>query len=326
MSSTPPLGPRAPDGADAGDARSGADAGDAPDSKGETPSPRGTRPLDDTRSLGDTVLLNPTGTASTHPDARVPSSKRRRPVLAAVIVGAVLLVLAGVLVIADNVARNVVRDRIASELDTALPVERGSDVAVEVGGFSMLAQLAAGRLERIEVTAAAVDFGVISGAAKAVAMGVPLDRSQPADAVTIDLYVPEDELVNLADNLSGIPLDTISIDGDEILLETEVRVFGIPIPISIGIAPGATDGQLSFDPNSLSVSQATVTAEQLRRVLGPVAGAVLQTRSLCIAEFLPEAFTLESADIRRDELVVRLAADTVTLSDEALQQVGACPA
>jgi len=272
--------------------------------------------------MRDTVPLNPTGAES----SSAPTATRRRRVLAAVIVGIVLALIAVVLVIADNVARTIVRDAIASELVTALPIERGSEVAVKVGGFSMLAQLAAGRLERIDVSADAVDFGQISGAADAVATGVPLDRSQPADAVTINFSVPEDELVNLADNLSGIPLDTISIDGDEILLETDVRVFGIPIPISIGIAPGAADGQLTFDPNSLSVSQATVTAEQLRRVLGPGAGAVLETRSFCIAEFLPEAFTLESADIRRNELVVKLAADTVILSDEALQQVGACPA
>jgi len=277
---------------------------------------------DDTPSMRDTVPLNPTGAES----SSAPTATRRRRVLAAVIVGIVLALIAVVLVIADNVARTIVRDAIASELVTALPIERGSEVAVKVGGFSMLAQLAAGRLERIDVSADAVDFGQISGAADAVATGVPLDRSQPADAVTINFSVPEDELVNLADNLSGIPLDTISIDGDEILLETDVRVFGIPIPISIGIAPGAADGQLTFDPNSLSVSQATVTAEQLRRVLGPGAGAVLETRSFCIAEFLPEAFTLESADIRRNELVVKLAADTVILSDEALQQVGACPA
>jgi len=271
--------------------------------------------------MRDTVPLNPTGAES----SSAPTATRRRRVLAAV-VGIVLALIAVVLVIADNVARTIVRDAIASELVTALPIERGSEVAVKVGGFSMLAQLAAGRLERIDVSADAVDFGQISGAADAVATGVPLDRSRPADAVTINFSVPEDELVNLADNLSGIPLDTISIDGDEILLETDVRVFGIPIPISIGIAPGAADGQLTFDPNSLSVSQATVTAEQLRRVLGPGAGAVLETRAFCIAEFLPEAFTLESADIRRNELVVKLAADTVILSDEALQQVGACPA
>lgn len=271
--------------------------------------------------MRDTVPFQPIGTA-----VQQPAAKRRRPVLAAVIVGIVVLLIAVLLVIADTMVRTVVRDTIASELDTALPIERGSDVAVEVGGFSMLAQLLAGRLERIEVTADAVDFGLISGAAEAVATGVPLDRSRPADSVTIDLFVAEEQLVNLADNLSGIPLDTISIEGDQILLETDVRVFGIPIPISIGIAPGAADGQLTFDPNSLSVSQATVTAEQLRRVLGPVADTVLQTRSFCIAEFLPEAFTLTSADIRRNELVVRLGADTVILSDEAIQQVGACPA
>ena len=272
--------------------------------------------------MRDTVPLDPIGAEPS--SSR--TAQRGRPLLPAVIVGVVLLLIAVLLVIADNTVRTVVRDAIAGELETALPIERGSDVAVEIGGVSMLAQLAAGRLERIEVTADAVDFGQISGAAEAVATGVPLDRSQPADSVTIDIFVPEGELVNLADNLSGIPLDTISIDGDEILLETDARVFGIPIPISIGIAPGAADGQLTFDPNSLSVSQATVTAEQLRGVLGPVAGAVLQTRSFCIAEFLPEAFTLESADIRRNELVVRLAAGRAILSDEALQQVGACPA
>lgn len=312
MSSTPPAGPPAPDGAHSGDTPYG--AGD-------------TVPLNDTQSMRDTVPFQPIGsTASPQDAAPASTATRRRPLVAVLVAGIVLLLIAVLLVIADNAVRTVVRDAIASELGTALPIERGSDVAVEVGGFSMLAQLAAGRLERVEVSADAVDFGQISGAAEAVATGVPLDRSQPADSVKIDLYITEDELANLADNLSGIPLDTISIDGDEILVETDVRVFGIPIPISIGIAPGAADGQLTFEPNSLSVSQATVTAEQLRRVLGPVAVEVLQTRSFCIAEFLPEAFILESAAIRRNELVVQLAADSAILSEEALQEVGACPA
>lgn len=267
----------------------------------------------------------PTGPAAPSA-APAPTSTRRRPRRVVVLVGVALLLMAVLLVIADTVARSAVRDAIASELGTALPLERGSGVAVEVGGFSMLAQLATGRLERIAVTADAVDFGQISVAADAVATGVPIDRSQPADSVTIDLFVTEEELANLADNLSGIPLDTISVEEDEIRLETDVRVFGIPIPISIGIAPGAADGQLTFDPGSLSLSEATVTAEQLRRALGPVAGAVLQTRSFCIAEFLPQGFTAESADIRGNELVVRLTAETVILSDEALQKSGRCPA
>lgn len=292
-----------------------------------------TVPLDDTVPLRDTVPPNDTvpfadrsAADGTRNGAASDPVKRSRSWLAAIIAAGVVLALLVALVIADAVVRTSVRDAIARELETALPIERGSEVDVKVGGFSILAQLAAGTLERIEVNVESVTFGEISGAAEVVATGVPIDRTRAAGSVAIDFFLDEEQLQDLTDNLSGIPLDSVTIEDDEVRIGTELSVFSIPIPIGIGIEPGAEAGELTFTPSGIVLGAATVSADDLRRTFGPLADQVLETRSVCIAEFLPSAFVLEGADVERDEIVVRLGADNVVLSEEELETMGTCPA
>ena len=52
--------------------------------------------------------------------------------------------------------------------------------------------------------------------------------------------------------------------------------------------------------------------------------AVLETRSFCVAEWLPESVSLTGAAVRDHAIVVTLVADRAVFTDEALAQRGTC--
>lgn len=233
------------------------------------------------------------------------------------------MLVAAVIVAADFASRAYVRDLVGKRIAAAFGLDEQPEVAV--GGFSMLVQLAAGELDRVDVAARSATLGGLTGAVDATATGIPLNQSLPVESLSVGFAIGEEELDKLSDNLSGVPITSIDIDGNNILVAVGFEVFGSPVPIELAIAPGAADGQLTFEPRSISLNDATVTAEQLRRLFGGVADAVIRTQSFCIARHLPDAFKLESVEIRGELVELAVNADGAVLNEDALAATGACP-
>ncbi len=255
-------------------------------------------------------------------DAR--QRRRRWPIVVVVVVVVVLLV--GAVIAADFAARAYARSLIGDELRPALGLEEDAPLDVAVGGFSMLAQLVSGRLERVDVSSESVTFGTLTGAIEATATGVPLNRSLPLTDLSAEFVIAEDQLDTFSDNLSGVPITSVSIEGDEILVAASFDFFGLPIPLSLAILPGSEDGQLTFTPNRIGLNDANVSVDDLRDLFGSAGKEVLQTRAFCVAQYVPQSINLTGVDVRGSELVLAFQGDDAVLSDDALATTGTCPA
>ena len=131
----------------------------------------------------------------------------------------------------------------------------------------------------------------------------------------------------ISGNLSGLPLDSITLEEPEIVTSSHFTVFGVRVPIGMGLTPSAEDGALAFTPSSIRVAGADFSADSLRNApgFGALAGRLLKQRPVCVANGLPTGVELTDADVVGDELVLKIHGEDVSLGPTATQPIaGSC--
>jgi hypothetical protein len=254
-----------------------------------------------------------------------PTKRRRWPW----ILGGVLVVLAILLTVAffvaDGYAKDYARDYIKQRIIAVLGIEPGTPVTVDIGDGSVLLQAIAGRLDSVDVTAAKVTLGELTGSAIVHAEGVPLDENAATRQLRVTFAVAEPDVAALAGNLSGMDLDSITLDEPEIVAHTTYLLFGfLELKIGMGLTPSADDGRIAFTPTSIRLNDETFTAEELRQSFGQLAGDLLAQQSLCVSESLPVALTIVDVDVVKKDLVVQIDGDGVVLGGPDLSTPGTC--
>lgn len=250
--------------------------------------------------------------------------RRRRPLLTVIVVLVILAIIAVVLVVADGMVRSYAGDRVRTELRTALALPDDADLDVRIGGFSMLLQLVSGSLDRVDVETDEVAFGELTGPARLTALGVPIDQSRPVDDLRLRFGASEQSLTSISQNLSGLPITSVTIDGDAIDIAAELDVFLAKIPLGVGLKPSAVDGQIVFAPTSIRVADAEFGADDLRDRFGAVADTALATQNLCIAQYVPAPLILQHVTLDDPLMVLSFEARDVVLDTATLGAVGTC--
>ena len=265
-----------------------------------------------------------TATTTVLPPAPTVRRRRRKaPWVIGILLFLVLLLVAAY-VVAEILIRNYATDRVRTEVVQGLAVEE-SDVDVQFAG-SMVLQALAGSIAQADVTVDDATFGPLTGDLDIQARGVPLDSSQPVDEVDLSMAVSEENVADLADYLTGLEVADIALAEPEILVESEFSLFGVGIPVQLGLEPAAVDAQLAFTPASIEVAGRRLTAEELQSSeFGGIAEPLLAQRQVCIAEYLPEALVLRDVNVVGEQLVADFQARSVVLSEEQFSTVGTCP-
>ncbi len=236
-----------------------------------------------------------------------------------------VLLLVVAYVVAEILIRNYATDRVRTEVARGLALESESDVGVGFAG-SMVLQALLGSISRADVTVDDATFGPLTGDLDIQARGVPIDSSQPVDEIDLSMKVTEENVGELTDYLTGVEVMDIALAEPEIVVESELSLLGVAIPVQLGLEPAAVDGQLGFTPSSIEVAERRLTADELRQSeFGGVAQPLLDQRQVCIAEYLPESLTLQDVQVDGDELVADFQARSVVLSEEEFSTVGTCP-
>ncbi len=129
--------------------------------------------------------------------------------------------------------------------------------------------------------------------------------------------MPESEVAEFREELSGLPLDSITLDDPEIVTSASFRLFGFPVSVGMGLEPSAEAGQLIFTPTTIIVQDQEFSADSLRSApgFGQLATVLLQQQPVCIAQELPAALVLDSISVEGDELVAYLSAHDAALGD-----------
>ena len=252
--------------------------------------------------------------------------KRKRRVWPFVVVAVVLVVLIVGFFIADAAAKAYAQDQIKQKVVAALGLAPTTDLGVAVGGGSVLLQALSGKLSVVDVTVPKLAFGELVGSATLHATEVPLNESAPLKKLAITYRVSEKNVRVLASDLSGMKLDTITLDQPEIVANASFSVFGFGIPVGLGLTPSASKGQLAFTPTSILVSGQKFTSTQLLATpgLGGLAKQLLKQQTFCVAQYLPKALTVTSAKVAGRELVLSISGDGAALGGSGFTTQGSC--
>jgi len=155
---------------------------------------------------------------------------------------------------------------------------------------------------------------------------VPLAEDQPLQKLAFTYRVSEKNVSVLASNLSGMKLDTVTLDPPEIVANATFSVLGFGIPVGLGLTPSASKGQLAFTPTSILVSGQRFTSKQLLATPGlrGLAKQLLKQQTFCVAQYLPRALTVTSVKVVGHELVMTISGDGAALGGTAFTTKGSC--
>ena len=257
-----------------------------------------------------------------------PRKRRRWPWILLI----VLVVLAGLLVAAFFIAEkyvreyaeNYARDQIVSVL--ALPED--TPVRVTLGEGSIILQALSGAIREVDVEADGVTFGELTGDAAISATRVPLDGSKPVGTLDITVTIAEDDVRTLAGSLSGLELSSIELQDGVIAIGSEFNLFNlIVVPVAVDLAPAAVDGAITFDPVTIYLGDDPISVADLRNSpeFSSLAGDLLRTQTVCVANSLPQALTVVDVQVVGSDLVVKVNGDGTPLSGPELSTMGTCP-
>lgn len=261
-------------------------------------------------------------------DARSSAAPRRRRRVWPWVLGGFLVLVVAAVVVVDVLVRGYAEDLIAGQAADVLEVPDGTPVDVEIGGGFVLLQAVSGSLDHIRVSVGDYPVGPLIGDLTMVAEGVPLDLSTPTRVLTVSFDVPEAALSAISGRLSGVPIDSIVLEEPEIVANGSLSVFGLTVPLGLGLTPSAVDGALAFTPTSIRVGDQSFDAEALAsdRIWGGLAGAVLQQQTVCIADQLPAALTITSVAVQRQVLHIELDGSGQALAGDGFSTKGTCAA
>ncbi len=255
-----------------------------------------------------------------------PVARKRHPVRRIVIAIIVVAVLVAAFFVGDAIARAYATNYIREQVASSLGLSSDAPVSADLGSGSVLLQAASGHLNNVNVMIDPLTIAGLSGAATMKATDVPLDQTQPTKTVTLAVTVPATTVTKAIAQIPTIQAlkPTVSIVDDKIDVTATANVFGIQVPIGLVVVPGVTSGHPTFTVESVKASGATIPIKTLNTYVPGISEVLSTGTSLCIANALPEQFSLTSVTLTKTSLVYTLSAQNVPLNSTALSKKGTC--
>jgi hypothetical protein len=228
----------------------------------------------------------------------LPPRTRKRPrwwlraLIAVLIVG----LLAGA---AELALRALVPNIVANSIRDGFQLPADHPVDVELHGLQLIPALS-GRVGPVELWVQ--DIEVVDGieaSLHASAESMPFDPSRAElEGARASVSVPSSslgEVVSLATN--GL-VDIGRVEGDEVVVGTELSLFGFDVPLTARLALSVQDGQLLVEPTGVKVTGFDFTAQELRDLTGGAIGELLHPHVVCVSDRLPQGITLTQLSIQ----------------------------
>ena len=257
-----------------------------------------------------------TETGASHPGRR----RRRRGRTAAIVLVGLLVLLVVAFFAADAALRAYAEDRVENEIRDRLPSTVEGDVEVRLGGAPVILQYLSGSFDRVDLDGQDLTIGGVPIEAGAVATGVPVDPSQPIERFAGTVSLTEDALNSLSAESSNLPAN-IRIGDGTLTYASSFRLLGFDVRYDITAEP-----RIEGDTVVLTPTDATLTSAPGSLDIGEVLGDNLASLAIpvCVAQLLPEGFTLTDLELRSGELAATVESTTLTLSEERPVTLGSC--
>ena len=240
-----------------------------------------------------------------------------------IVAGLVVVGLVAAFFVIDGGLRSYAEDRIEQEIASNLPDTVTGDVAVSVGGLSVIAQYLGGSFDRVALESGALTVDGVPASVHVVATDVPLDQSQPVGDLRGIVDLEPDALNTLLSRSlpSDAPDASVELGPDEVSYSGSVAVLGFPIGYRASATPSVDADALLLTP-----SGATITSGGGSIDAGNLLSLVLgeEPLSICVARYLPEGVNLSGVNVTAERARITLESSALTLSRRSLTTLGRC--
>lgn len=249
-------------------------------------------------------------------------ARRRRSFGWLVVVGMVILGLVGAYFIVDTMLRTYAQNRVRQEIQANLPAGVAGDVAVSIGGQSVIWQYLSGSLDRIELTAPRLTVNGAKASLHVVATGVPVNLSRPVGDVrgTIEM---DQKSINTLLALANVPIGSaVDLGEGRVSYTGSVAVFGMPVGYRATARADVQADSVILRPTDAEITTG-IGAFNLTGVVDRVLGD--KPITICVGKYLPAGIKLTDVTVTSDRVRLALHAPALTLDEASLTTTGSCP-
>lgn len=230
-----------------------------------------------------------------------------------------IVVIVAVFFIADAVLRSYAENRVAAEIEKNLPDNVQGDVAVHIGGVSVIQQYLSGTFDRVELDAPSLTVQDAPLSAKIVATGVPSDFTQPVAAVNGSLTISQTSLNKLV-SIPGVTGD-LALGTGTLAYDGKAELLGLPIGYKLTVKPEAAGKTVLLHPVDAKVTTGAGALD-----LSTLLSAITSRGPIpvCVAQYLPKGVEVNQIDIVPGTATVHLDAQNMVLDEATLRSKGSC--
>ena len=223
----------------------------------------------------------------------------------------------------EQIARGIIERTIREQAITQLALPADQQIDVDVAS-PVLLPLLAGNIGAVRVASDDVPLGDTSADIVVEAQDVPVrgegDWSGAYATVTLD----EQQLQDLLASVDGFPAATVGLDAPDVTAEVELQALVTTVPVGVALTPRVENGDIVLTPSTLRLGGAEISAEAILRQFGAIASTVVRDWDVCIADQLPEAFTLTDLTVERATVVAQFEIDSSIMREGAAARKGTC--
>lgn len=250
-------------------------------------------------------------------------ARGRRGISVIVIASLTLIALIVAYFIVDFRLRAYAEGRVEKEIASNLPDTVTGDVAVSIGGMSVIAQYLLGSFDRVELKGPGLVVNGVPASVQVVATDVPVDRSKPVGAVRAAVDLSQKSL-NALLKAAGTAGDAeLQLGDGDVSYAGTYPVLGVALDYTAIATPKATADRIVFSPTS-----AKVTTDAGALDVSGIVKLILSKKpiTVCVAQYVPEGVDLTGVNVTRERARLTLASNTLMLSKQSLTTLGSCSA
>ncbi|WP_426593955.1 DUF2993 domain-containing protein [Cellulomonas sp. McL0617] len=229
------------------------------------------------------------------------------PVIAGIVIGAVVLAVGGAFV-ADRVVASTVEKRAVQAIELNLDGVVGTPT-VDIGGFPFLTQVIRGSLDDVSGQVDGVSIeGIPATDVTIDAKDVTTSEPYTAGSATIKATLPTASIDKIIADQTKLDITT-SVDGDT--LKATGKVLGVTL--SAGLVPSVQDGKLLVDVHDIAIGGVSVSVDSLPKALA----SKLDNIEIPVKAGLPEGITLSAAEVVDDGVRITATGTDVAIPTQA---------
>lgn len=246
-------------------------------------------------------------------------TRRSRRVLAFSLGGvAVVGLLVGGYLVADQIVRGEIEARIGEKLVEQLPENITADPLVTLGGGSAIAQYFSGTLDAVTVEADPLTIDGVPLSAQVELLGIPTNPEAPVQELHATAVIDQSAL-DAWTAAAGV-LDPVQIGVGTIGYDGMLSLFAFEIGYHVTVEPVLAGPWIELKPTTATVTSGSLELD-VKQLLGALGEQELR---ICSAEYLPAQMTLSEIRLQPGTATVQLDAADVVLA-ELDGATGTCP-